>query len=700
MWTPKRSRTLLGSAVVLLAAGAAWAGEGLPTAAPGFINGEVLINEYPSGGGNDLLTGGLGAAGLAGAPPAVSTPPTAEELRTLAIYNNYRALVDTTSGGGYGRLYGPLVGPTTADAEGKIYGVEYLAYAKGRGGDQNVTLMVQIPEAFDLAKACVVTGPSSGSRGVYGAIGTSGEWGLKKGCAVAYTDKGTGTGAHDLERDTVSLLRGERVLADEAGERSNFTAPISDAERLAFNARHSDRWAWKHAHSELNPEADWDRHVLLSLEFALWALNDRYGGQGAAKLSWGNTLVIASSVSNGGGASLRSAEIAPKGMIDAVVVSGPNVNPVYEPRFAIRQGDGEPFRRHSRPLYDYLTMIDLYQGCANLAAENAGAPLNLTPAVLGQNRCTALAQAGLLKGGDLPTQAQAIINRYGILEAQNAVAPSYWAFYVVQAVAVTYANAYARASVLDNLCGFSFAATDAASSQVVELPPASEAVLFATANGIPPTGGVNVVNDRSPGVPLRDQVSLSPSTGLADQNLDGHLCLRTLAPGPLPAEPPLVAERRFRRQARESIRQILADGELGGIPTILVHGRNDALVAPNHTSRPYYALSRLRDGGKSRIAYHEVTNAQHLDAFNPFPDYGGRFIPLHYYFVQALDRMWEHLTAGADLPPSQVVRTVPRGKLADGAVPPLETANVPPISDEPARADRITFDGRVLHVPD
>jgi hydroxybutyrate-dimer hydrolase len=417
----------LGTVAALLAGGAAWASEGSSAAPPRFISGDVLVNEYPSGGANDLLTGGLGAAGLA-LPPSVVPPyapvsfqPTVEELRTLAIYNNYRALVDTTSGGGYGRLYGPLVGPTTADADGKIYGVEYLAYAKGRGGDQNVTLMVQIPEAFDPAKACVVTVPSSGSRGIYGAIGTSGEWGLKKGCAVAYTDKGTGTGAHNLERDTVSLLRGERVPADDAGDRSNFTAPISDAERLAFNARHPDRWAWKHAHSELNPEADWDRHVLLSLEFALWALNDRYDG---ARLTWGNTLVVASSVSNGGGASLRAAEIAPKGMIDAVVVSEPNVNPVYDRRFAIRQGDGEPLRRHSRPLCDYLTLIDLYQGCANLAPENATAPLNVTPAVLGQNRCAALARAGLLGGSDLPAQAQAIVNRYGILEAQNAVAPS------------------------------------------------------------------------------------------------------------------------------------------------------------------------------------------------------------------------------------------------------------------------------------
>jgi hydroxybutyrate-dimer hydrolase len=62
--------------------------------------------------------------------------------------------------------------------------------------------------------------------------------------------------------------------------------------------------------------------------------------------------------------------------------------------------------------------------------------------------------------------------------------------------------------------------------------------------------------------------------------------------------------------------------------------------------------------------------------------------------------MWEHLTGDAELPRSQVVRTVPRGTLEDGSVPPLEAANVPPIADQPARADRITFDGRVLHVPE
>ena len=228
------------SAAFLLGAGTAGAAEVAPQSAgpakPGFIHGEVLITGYPEGGGDDLLTGGLGAARLADPTPVMPNPVDAATLRTAVIYNNYRALVDTSSGGGYGRLYGPLVPPTTADAVGKIYGVEYLAFAKGRGGDQNITLLVQIPDAFDPTKACIVTGPSSGSRGVYGAIGTSGEWGLKHGCAVAYTDKGTGTGAHNLELDTVGRLQGERTDADAAGEFSSFTADVE--RRRAHRVQH------------------------------------------------------------------------------------------------------------------------------------------------------------------------------------------------------------------------------------------------------------------------------------------------------------------------------------------------------------------------------------------------------------------------------------------------------------------------------
>src|SRR5262249_14229838 len=149
-------------------------------------------------------------------------------------------------------------------------GCEYLAYADDGTGRKNVTLMVQIPDAFDSSHACIITGHSSGSRGVYGAIGTSSEWGLKHGCAVAYDDKGTGNGLHDLETNAVGLIDGTRTTADIAGTASQFTANLTDAERAAFNAAFPDRVAYKHAHSQQNPEADWGINNLQAIVFAFY----------------------------------------------------------------------------------------------------------------------------------------------------------------------------------------------------------------------------------------------------------------------------------------------------------------------------------------------------------------------------------------------------------------------------------------------
>ena len=118
---------------------------------------------------------------------------TAAELRRTVIHTNYRAMLDMTADGGYGTLYGPNVdaqGAVTA-GEGKVPGTEYIAFADDGSGRQNVTLMVQVPASFDPKKPCVITATASGSRGVYAGIST-GEWGLKRGCAVAYSDKGTG----------------------------------------------------------------------------------------------------------------------------------------------------------------------------------------------------------------------------------------------------------------------------------------------------------------------------------------------------------------------------------------------------------------------------------------------------------------------------------------------------------------------------
>lgn len=694
-----------------LAAPVALAASAAPAAnPPSFIKGDVRVTHF-DGESDDLLTGGLGAAGIQSATaPALSDPPTAAELRRLAIYNNYRALVDPTPGGGFGTLYGPDVSADGVPGEGpgKVPGVEYLAFAGPASGQVNVSVMAQIPDSFDPAEPCIVTGPSSGSRGIYGAIGTSGEWGLKNGCAVAYTDKGTGTGAHDLQDDTVDLITGVREDADAAGKESIFTAKVNDRKRGDYNEETPDRFAFKHAHSQQNPEADWSKSVLQSIEFAFWALNEEYPDAG---IEPANTVVIASSVSNGGGSSVLAAEQDKAGLIDGIAVSEPNVNPEPGGDFAIQQGDDAPFFDHSKSLYDYTTLLNLYQGCANLA--NPAAPFNflgLTP--IQQNRCASLAELGLLTSdtvGAQAAEAQQIINDFGILEEQNIVQPShYWAF-VPQAIAVTYANAYGRFSVLERLCGYSFGATtgniltpdlgNPDAGAPVPLAQASENALFATSNGIPPTGGVNLINDRAVEGSRETRHSTSPSTGRQDHNIDGNLCLRDLATG---VDTVTDQKLKGRRQAqhkriRNGIREIRASGGLNGKPALFVVGRNDAILPPNHTSRAYFGLNKSKNGESSNLRYIEVLNAQHLDAFNQFAGFDTRFIPLHHYFNQALDIMLDHLRNGAPLPDSQVVRTTPRGG-TPGAAPAIEEAvNLPAIQQDPGMGDAILFqDDRVL----
>src|SRR5258706_13729326 len=174
---------------------------------PDYIRGTITAPSY-DGNTNDLLSAGLGKSGLQAAAPVLADPanPTVEELRKPAIYNNCRALVDITTNGGYGVLYGPNVdvNGVAGTGEGKIAGDEYIAYADDGTGKQNVTLMVQIPATFSVANACIVSAVSSGSRGVYGAIATAGECGLKHGCVVAYADNGSRYGAHDLASNMVN----------------------------------------------------------------------------------------------------------------------------------------------------------------------------------------------------------------------------------------------------------------------------------------------------------------------------------------------------------------------------------------------------------------------------------------------------------------------------------------------------------------
>jgi hydroxybutyrate-dimer hydrolase len=690
-----------------LAASAATAHAGQPNVLPGFIANLQPTRTYATPA-DDLLTAGLTPAEIASTtPPAVSAEPTAAELRRRAIWSNYRALIDTTANGGYGTLFGPQV-PVNGVAA-PILGTETLAYAKNPPGGANVTLMVQIPAHFNVGQPpCIVTATSSGSRGVYGAISAVGEWALKRGCAVAYSDKGTGLGTHDLMADTVNLIDGTRDAADAAGNLSNFTAPLSDPRREAFNAEWPDRFAFKHAHSRDNPERFWGRHTLQAVEFAFWVINEQLApstkdGRRMRAFRPENTIVIAGSVSNGAGAAIAAAEQDHRGLIDGVAVSEPNVQLPKHPDVRVYRG-GEQVALDSRPLYDYFTVANLYQPCAALARTDsaAGFLLNATRAA---NRCQALADKGLVSGADTQAHAQDALRKlqaYGWEAESDVLHSSHYSTSATPGVTVTYANAYGRFSVRRNLCDFSFAYTDAVTTsptfgRVQPAPAAVVAPIFANGNGVPPTGGINLVNNVSAGGPKVDPASTSPSSGVEDFNLDGALCLRALATGRDPVNGHWLRgeAREDHERVEEGIADVARTGDLGGRPAIIVHGRSDTLVPTNHSSRPYVALNRLREGRHTGLRYYEITNAQHFDAFLPLPGYAERFVPMHWYGIQALELMWSHLVNGAPLPPSQVVRTEPRG----AATTPLTAAKVPLPAADPLPENRIVVTPGRIEIP-
>ena len=155
-------------------------------------------------------------------------------------------------------------------------------------------------------------------------------------------------------------------------------------------------------------------------------------------------------------------------------------------------------------------------------------------------------------------------------------------------------------------------------------------------------------------------------------------------------------------RVRKGVTETLRSANLHGKPAIIVAGRADTLVPVNMNARPYFGQNKIVEGAASKLSYIEVTNAQHFDAFIDnalLPGYDSMLVPLHVYFIRALDSVWANLTQNVPLPPSQLVRTVPRGG-TPGKAPAITAANVPPISATPASADTITFSANVVTIPD
>ncbi|WP_295994748.1 3-hydroxybutyrate oligomer hydrolase family protein [Rugamonas sp.] len=647
--------------------------------------GAISTTSY-DGNTDDLLTAGLGAGGLAAAvAPAYAdvNHPTPAELRRNAIYANYRAVLDINANSGYGSLYGPNVdaaGNVTGGA-GKIAGTEYIAYADDGSGKGNVTLMVQVPDGFDpVNNACIVTATSSGSRGIYGAIGSAGEWGLKNHCAVAYTDKGGGTGLYTFDDDGVNLQNGVRADRAAAGKNAIFAPDLSDAARAQFAQAAPNRIAFKHAHSQQNPEQNWGRYTLQAIEFAYYVLNEKYGALASdgsshiVRLTPKNTIAIASSISNGAGSALLAAEQDTAGLVSGVAATEAQIQPASGPGYVVQQG-GVTIGARGKSLFDYSTYAALYQPCL---AGSAG-------------RCTALAGKGLLNGITLAQQqsdASARLHAYGWLPDSDVLQAAHAGTNIL--VAVTYAYAYGKFSVADKLCGFSYTQTDA-SGLPVAFSVAQKAASFATQNGI--IG--NVMYEDAVGGAIAYTAAVSPGSDLADQALDGFLCLRALATGTDPVTAGALSTALAAQSARvqAGMAAVRASGDLHGKPAIIVQGRSDTLIPVNHAARAYLALNSAVEGANSKLRYIEVTNANHFDAFaSTLP---ASIVPLHVYLIHALDAMYAYLKNQQALPPSQVVRTVTRSSAAT----PITVFNVPPIAAAPAAGNAIVVSGSLVNVP-
>ena len=506
-------------------------------------------------------------------------------------------------------------------------------------------------------------------------------------------------------------------VARSAAGQAIFSANVSATDLSAFNTATPNRVAYKHAHSQQNPEKDWGANTLDAVRLAFYVLNERHGtastispGRKIRTITPTNTLVIASSVSNGGGAALAAAEQDSEGLIDGVAVSEPNAQPASTAGLTIQQG-GTTVATIGKPLIDYFTYANLYQPCAVVSTQ-AGESLAATfwPAAYAASaraRCAALAARGLLTGTTLAAQADealAKLNAYGWHGGTNFYQQSHFRL-ATNAIVVTYVNTYGRFSVLDNVCGYSMANTDATGLVTAQLAT-SQAGLFASGNGVPPTTGVNIVYNPSVGGARLDFLATSPTSSTADFALDGALCMRSLVTGRDEATGAALTGTLKAQSDRviAGIAEVQLSGQLRGKPTIIVAGRNDTLVPVNHAARAYYGRTQLAAAASdaAKVRYIEVTNAQHFDSFiglGAITNYDNRTVPLHPYLTHALNAMWAHLTRGTALPPSQVVRTTPRGGTA-GAAPAITAANVPAPSTAPAGADQISVTGGVLRVPD
>ncbi|OOG41925.1 hydrogenase [Rhodanobacter sp. C05] len=552
--------------------------------------GEVRVTDHR--GQDDLLSAGLGLAGLASTPRPFADPlnPTTEELRQRAIQTSWKGIADLGPLGGYGTVYGGVP---------EVPGREYQAFARIPGANAPHRVLLQVPDHFDRQKRCLVVTASSGSRGIYGAIALAGAWGLPHGCAVAYTDKGTGAGYFDYADNSGVGLDGRRAKRGET-ELEFQPSPAPSTAGIAV----------KQMNSGDNPEADWGQHVIQAAQFGLAMLDRAFPAE--APFTPQNTRIIATGLSNGGGAVLQAAGLDKDHFFAGVVALEPNVH----------------VQGHGRAMYDYATEAAIWLPCALSAEHFASVPLARgprgVPLPAWPVRCASLRAQGKLSGNTVTEQAEQArqyLHARGWTDEAMSTAASTTAFDLWRVIAAGYASSYLRRGATDMPCGFHYAPVDAKG-----LPgtadPAARAAWWADASGIPPGNGIGLLGGTS--------VSTDPT-------LIGSECLRALWTG----------DDHESQALRASVAATAVRLPRNDLPLWVVHGASDGLLPTVFSSEPYVAW--LRDEGRQPI-YWKVPHAQHFDAFLALPGFGDGHVPLLPYGYAALDRLWAHLYQGTAWP--------------------------------------------------
>ena len=532
---------------------------------------------------DDLLTAGLGRQGLLAVPgpPDAARLASFAERRRRAIHQNWRALADLTA---------PI-------EDAPIAGTEFFGVVAARGGLPASGFLLQIPAGFDPRRPCLLVTAASGSRGVYGALPTVGQWGLRRGCAVVTDDKALGM------RGVVDRTAGLVTTADGAVQ------PLGPSQRGGTPFPHALEMA--HAHARPHSEPLWGRLLLRAGEVALRLLSAEHPD--APPFTPARTLIIAAGISNGGGAVLQALEADRGRFFDGAVASEPNVLVAGTPT-----------------LYDYATLHALLQPCAVLAEDLARIPLGIAVTMgAARNRawCAQLAADGLVTGADFAVQAADARQRLlatGVGPEALRLGAVNLQLELWSAVAATYAQGYLRRTPADAACGISFAATDAA-GQPRTLGDAERLALFSDGTGIAPTAGIRIVAGAAGAVP---DVAQAMSYATAR-------CLRDLAP-----------------RAEPAARRTQLTGRIGKRPVVVLHGRADGLIPIAHSSRPYAALAATRN---PHFRFMEIMRGQHFDALLALPGMRPDHVAMQPAVDRALDDVRRSLEEGAPLPPSAVI---------------------------------------------